>query len=88
MDDPDLHEAQKKFLYAVAVPVVTISIGLFIQSGAICLYVVIAVFLYVLFHTDQQRNLRGPVGTSEDPGGFLRLPTSHTPSTFGYVAQL
>ena len=51
VEDPDLQEAQKKFLYAVAAYILTILIGLFIPKLAIFLYFAIAVFLFVPFHT-------------------------------------
>jgi uncharacterized membrane protein len=48
-DDPDLHDAQKKFGVAVGAYVVTIGLGLVVPIVAIVLYFAIAVFLIVPF---------------------------------------
>ena len=49
--DPDLDEARKKFYYAIAGYLLTISIGLFLPELAIFLFFAVAVFLFVPFRT-------------------------------------
>ena len=51
VDDPDLQEARKKYLFAVVGYVVTIALSLVVPLVAIFLYFAIAVVLMVPFHT-------------------------------------